>query len=99
MIEFTDEADIDISEILDFTLQRFGSEQRLIYKQWLNQAIQRIANDPSLGKTTEKLPLKRYHMSWAGNRGVHCICDCGSGNTLSIARVLHQSSDHNSILT
>lgn len=91
-------ARLDIDEILVFTARRFGSKQRTIYKQWLDMAIQRIAHDPDLGKDTDIFPFKRYHISWAGNKGSHCLYYTVNEDTLTIVKVLHQNTDHNSIL-
>jgi toxin ParE1/3/4 len=96
-IELAREAELDFIDILIYTEQTFGVEQRDTYALWLDTALNRLAINPNFGKTTSKPEILRYHMSWAGNRGSHYIYYQVTDDHLNVVRILHQSRDYSKI--
>ena len=93
-VELTPEAELDLLEILLYTTERFGVQQKGIYQQWLKQAIDHIALNPDFGRATSIPGYLRYHISWKVSRGSHYIYYRVSGETLQIIRILHQSREY-----
>lgn len=89
------EAELDLIDIFVFTEERFGFQQKDIYADWIDAAIARIALNPEFGQPTTKPPYRRYHVSWANNRGSHYLYyRVVEDQTLVIARILHDKRDY-----
>ncbi|NJP12479.1 MAG: type II toxin-antitoxin system RelE/ParE family toxin [Leptolyngbyaceae cyanobacterium RU_5_1] len=93
-IELSPEAQLDFIEILQFTEERFGFEQRDIYADWIDAALQRLAQNPALGKETHRSGYYRYHIAAVGKPGRHYLYYRVFSNALQIARIMHDRMDY-----
>lgn len=76
----------DISAILRYTAERWGMPQLLAYRQKLDQALQRLRQDPLLGKVDQSLP-ETYRLWLVGS---HVIVYRLKPDCIQVIRVLHQ---------
>ena len=85
----TDEAQEDFEDILASTQLKWGDEQRQRYAVLLNTALEKIANDPRLGRKRQGTPpgYQLYHA------GCHYIVYRVMAQTIFVARILHDRMD------
>lgn len=86
---FTESAQQDLESITDFTIENWGNKQAEAYLNQLQELLNTLAENPSLGLMRESLgadiqsfPYKSHHVFY--------FCE---NDTLHILRVLHASSD------
>jgi toxin ParE1/3/4 len=70
----------------------WGSEQRVRYKTLLNQALNKIAANPELGKPRGEI-RSGYYSYHVGNHGRHIIFYTINDEVVLVVRVLHDSMD------
>lgn len=88
-IELSIAAELDFTDILQFTEEHFGVDQKERYAEWLDEALQRIAANPQLGKAVRHPGYFRHHIATRGKPGRHYIYYTVVGKTLFVARILH----------
>lgn len=98
-VRLTDQATQDIEDILDWTLQQFGSRQLDIYTDAINDTLE-VLNEgptavgvrwhPELGEAVATL-----HVARQGRHGRHLVVFCANQNakTIEVLRILHDSMD------
>lgn len=59
-IEFSSEAELDFVDILIYTEQTFGAQQKDVYADWIDTALVRVAGNPEFGKPRTKAPTVRF---------------------------------------
>jgi toxin ParE1/3/4 len=92
-LKITPAAREDLSDILVYTEQRWGLEQRKTYQQKLEQAILRLLVAPAMGSPRQELSdgLRTVRV---GNHNVYYWAD---EKRVTIARLLHQRQDLTSV--
>ena len=61
-MRFTDEAQIDLAEILAYTQEEWGSRRRIRYRQLLMESLRTLTSNPFIGREREDLaPGLRSH--------------------------------------
>ncbi len=82
-------AAVDLEEIAEYTIERFGIEQSRRYRDGLKTCFVQLADNPALGRRAEQLirGLRRFeHQS-------HVVFYISKPENLLIVRVLHSSMD------
>lgn len=91
MSEFrlTPAAQYDLSEIWDFTQERWDVHQAEGYITEIREAIERIASNPERGRRCDEIRegFRRYSV------GSHLIFFVESGRAIDVIRILHQRMD------
>jgi toxin ParE1/3/4 len=80
------QAQLDIASILRYTGNTWGRNQVLVYRDKLDEALKAIGINPNLGYSSPELP-ETHRLYFVG---VHVVVYRMRGNTISVARVLHQ---------
>ena len=86
---FSDKAERDLEDIIDYTLQQWGPAQAHAYIDGLETRVQLLADNPDLGTKREALfegLLSFPHES-------HILYYLKQAHGITILRVLHQSMD------
>lgn len=86
----------DISDVLRFTMERWGKEQARIYRKLILDALNAIAADPSCGsqRFTVREGAQGYHIKRAGAPARHILFYRVSKNGIvEVIRLLHDSMD------
>ena len=83
-------AESDLDEIWDYSAERWGREQANRYLGALRESIERVALDPSRGRSLS-VRGKSYHQYRSGS---HMIFYRDMGRGVQIVRVLHQSMNY-----
>lgn len=88
-LEISPGARADISDILLFTEQQWGRQQRDAYRRLLDVAFRRLIAMPGMGRPFEDLSpgLRRVNIE------SHVVYYWVDDDRLTIARVLHQRQD------
>jgi len=88
-IRFSASAREDFVAILRYTLATWGEAQMLGYREKLESALDRVAENPELGR--QRTELAQGYRSIAV--GSHMIIYRIAGQTLDIVRILHSRMD------
>ena len=88
-LEITLAARADISDILLFTEQRWGREQRDAYMQFIDVALSRLLAVPGMGRLVDELSSGLHRV----NVESHVIYYWVDEDRLTVARVLHARQD------
>ncbi|TQO19239.1 toxin ParE1/3/4 [Rhodoglobus vestalii] len=85
----TPAAQRDLSEIWDFTQERWDKTQAEIYISELRAAIERIAADPRRGRACDDIleGYRRYSI------GSHSVFYVERAESVDVIRILHQQMD------
>lgn len=88
-IVFSEPTRRDIVAILDYTEQEWGVQQLEHYRAQLREALNRLADMPSLGRARDDLApgLRAFPV------GSHLVCYLVTDDRLLIARILHGRQD------
>lgn len=86
---------IDISEIRQYTTDRWGEKQTSIYTEQLRDRMEWLSDNPQLGKERKEIAEGIYTYP----QGSHLIVYRESDEGIEIARVLHRSMDYEYQLT
>ena len=79
----------DLSEIWDFTEERWSVGQAEKYLDEIRAAIERIAADPARGRVCDEI-REGYHRYGIGSHLVFYVVTAG---TVDVIRILHQRMD------
>lgn len=85
----TPAAQEDLSEIWDFTEERWDASQAETYIAGIRAAIERIAGDPVCGLDCEEIRPGYRRLAV----GRHLVFYLETGETVDIIRILHQRMD------
>lgn len=87
--KFTDEAEIDLDGITDYTLSRWGKNQALIYINGLEDLAQILADSPDLGVNRPELFKELISFPYAK----HILYYVEQPHGITIIRILHKKMD------
>jgi toxin ParE1/3/4 len=92
-IRYSESARKDINDILDFTEQEWGTDQRKQYRAQLREVIHRLAEIPTLDRARDDLAagLRSFPL------GSHLICYSIQPDMLFVRRVFHSRQDASTI--
>lgn len=85
------EAARDIEEIGDFTAERWGKRQAVIYIRNLHDAFERLANNPALGHRRFDLPAAFLVYQVASHLVIYRVDD--GKDRVEVLNILHPSMD------
>lgn len=79
----------DLSEIWDFTRERWDAHQAEMYITEIHEAIERVASDPGRGRRCDEVRdgYRRYAV------GSHLVFFVENGCAIDVIRILHQRMD------
>jgi toxin ParE1/3/4 len=83
-------AESDLDEIWDYSAERWGSDQANRYVGALRESIERVALDPSRGRSVS-VKGKSYRQYRSGS---HVIFYRETNRGVQIVRVLHQNMEY-----
>ena len=86
---FTEQAERDIEEITDYTVQQWGIAQTVAYLDGLEARVQFLANNPQVGTNREALFAGLLSFPYESN----ILYYVKQSNGIAIVRVLHQRMD------
>lgn len=84
-LRLSNQARVDIRDILSFTLQRWGEEQLTVYKDKIDKALALICTNPGIGREWQGRSV--YHV---GRHQIFYLCD---GRSVNVVRILHDGMD------
>lgn len=87
--EFSVLAEEDLNGIYVYTYKRFGPEQADSYNELLIRCVERIAETPAIGRTTENITANYLRYNCQSHAIFYEVLDDG----VLIIRVLHQRMD------
>lgn len=90
---FTETAEYDLQDIVDYTLHEWGEQQALDYIDGLEERCQMLADNPSLGVKRDRL-MEGLHSFVYQN---HVLFYLKEDTGVVVVRVLHQGMDHESL--
>jgi toxin ParE1/3/4 len=85
-LELTDRAALDFRDILSYTLQTWGDDQLIKYRDLITESLDSIAKNPQIGRD-DIAPYRRY------TAGKHFIFYRVNESTITIVRILHSRAD------
>jgi toxin ParE1/3/4 len=83
-------AESDLDEIWDYSAERWGMDQANRYVGALRESIERVARDPSRGRSVSARGKSYYQY----RSGSHMIFYRETNRGVQIVRVLHQSMEY-----
>ena len=88
-VDTSQKADVDLQQILDYTRERWGDEQRFRYSNVINRSMRHLKKFPFAGRDRSDLsPDVRSYPA-----GEHIIFYLVREDHLYIVRILHSSED------
>lgn len=97
-VAMTGVADRDFIDIVQYSIETFGSRQARIYQSTLKRALKALEAGPELrgsSSLAEIAPgLRGLHVARSGRRGRHVIVyRPGPAQTIEVLRILHDAMD------
>lgn len=94
-------AEADFAHIIQWTSEKFGDTQALVYAETLSMALGALTEGPAIigAKARDEIlkGLFSLHVARQGHKGRHFIMfrlgTRGSGNIIEVLRLLHDSMD------
>jgi toxin ParE1/3/4 len=89
----------DFENILEWTMERFGESQALVYAETLPLDIEALTEGPSIAGAKQRDEIVKglysLHVARHGRKGRHFVMlrTAASGDAIEILRVLHDSMD------
>lgn len=90
---FTDKAEADLADIIDFTLENWGAEKAHKYIDGLEEMAQMLADNPDIGIKREHLIEGLFCFPYES----HLLYYLKQADRVAIIRVLHQSMEDSQI--
>ena len=92
------EAELDFANILKWTTENFGARQSRVYRETLVRAISELGGGPDVAGSRLRgeigRGLRTLHVARHGRRERHLLLyRAAAGQTIEIARILHDSMD------
>jgi toxin ParE1/3/4 len=88
-VEFTPKARLDVDDIWDHSLERFGFEKAEAYLREIQRAVGTVADDPRRGRPCDDVRAGYRKFSV----GAHVLFFRASEKKVVIVRILHQRMD------
>ncbi|MBL7003701.1 MAG: type II toxin-antitoxin system RelE/ParE family toxin [Gammaproteobacteria bacterium] len=88
-LKFTDSAQLDLESVTDFTIENWGNNQAETYLNQLQELLNTLAENPTLGLMRESLGTNIQSFQYKSHH-IFYFCE---NDTLHILRILHGSSD------
>ena len=85
----THEADLDLEEIYEYTIRKFGLEQADKYLLGLHDGFQIIVQNPMLGRSANEVKAKLRRFEYQS----HVVFYVSEANKILVMRILHHSMD------
>lgn len=97
-IRLASAAQQDYSQIIEFTIDRFGEQQAALYETLMAEALIDIADDPQCAGSRSRdeilTGLRSYHIARRGKRGRHFILyRVTSEHIIEVVRILYDGMD------
>ncbi len=89
MVKLSERAALDIEEILDFSLTRFGVDVAARYRQSLNNCFSHLDENPHMGREADDLHAGLRRFEHESHIVFYTVIQAG----ILIVRVLHKSRD------
>ena len=86
----------DITDVLRYTSDRWGTAQALEYRALIEEALVAIANDPHRGRSRVDVRpgILAFHIRQRGRPARHIVFyRLGAEGTVELVRVLHDAMD------
>src|ERR1700744_2072413 len=87
--ELSQEADNDLQQIYDFTLEKFGTEQAIQYLMGLEELFYTLCTHPHAGRPRNEIRKGLRSSSYVSHTVFYRVI----GKKIRIIRVLHSSRD------
>lgn len=87
--ELSEEADRDLEEIFDYTVEKFGVEQAIVYVSSFEDTFESLCNNPKLGR--ERMEIREALRSIV--KESHVVFYRILRSKIRIVRILHVSRD------
>ena len=87
--ELSQEADNDLSQIYDYTIEKFGTSQAIEYLTSFEQVFQSLCSNPKLGRKRDEIRKRVRSFSNESHVVFYTILE----DRIRIIRVLHASRD------
>ncbi len=85
----TREADLDLEEIYEYTIHKFGLEQADKYLLGLHDRFQILVQNPMLGRSADEVKAKLRRFEYQS----HIVFYVSDIDKILVMRILHQSMD------
>lgn len=82
-------ADVDLEDIFDFTLEKFGLEQAVSYVSGFDDTFEIISRNPEIGRERKEIREQLHSLA----KDKHVIFYRVLSNHIRIVRILHGSRD------
>lgn len=87
--ELSEEADTDLEEIFEYTIEKFGAAQAIKYLSSFDELFEELCHNPKLGRGRNDIRKNLKSIS----KESHIVFYRIMKNTIRIVRVLHASRD------
>ncbi|GMR21509.1 MAG: type II toxin-antitoxin system RelE/ParE family toxin [Gammaproteobacteria bacterium] len=88
-VDFTDKAERDLEEIIDFTVKHWSNSQAVEYIDALEELAQTLVDNPDIGIKRDKLSAGLFSFPYQS----HVLYYIKNSRGVTIVRVLHASMD------
>ena len=85
----TNDAENDLREILEYTLNQWGVEQVLAYRNILESRLRTLAKFPTIGRNNINLPSEIFYIV----EGKHYLFYRIVNDEIEVLRILHSKMD------
>jgi toxin ParE1/3/4 len=100
-VRLTAAAEADFEHIVQWTIDRFGEKQAVVYAETLSLALQALSEGPSIVDAKARAEILKglfsLHVARQGRKGRHFIlfrvARRGAGDVIEVLRLLHDSMD------
>lgn len=87
--KFTEKAEGDLAEIIDYTVDTWGAAQAVRYIDGLENLAANLATTPDLGKSRDDIQKGLIVFPYEA----HLLFYCKERHGITIVRILHSSTD------
>ena len=100
-VRLTATAEADFQQIVQWSIDRFGERQALVYAETLSLALEALSEGPDVNGATARDEILKglfsLHVARKGRKGRHFvifrIARDGPGDVIEVLRLLHDSMD------
>jgi toxin ParE1/3/4 len=82
-------AQVDLDEIWDYSVERWGDKRAERYVRDLRQAIEAVAEDPHRGRSCDEIRVGYFKYAVVSHVIFYRLTDCG----IDVVRILHGRMD------
>ena len=87
--EFTDQAELDLDDIIEYTLNNWGHSQATKYIEGIDELLQNLAGSPELGITRDNLFDGLLSFPYVS----HILYYLKQTHGITVIRILHKRMD------